>query len=301
MADGDPEGGRTAIGRALALLGDRWVLLILHRAFALRIRTYAGFRNALPISESVLAGRLKEMVVHGIFTLRPYHAGRTRYEYRLTSRGIGLWSLLVAIYSWERAWSGSTFPVLVHDLCGQEARPYLACGRCGEPMSARDSFTVPGPDATFAGAGPPRQHRRTARADGDRGDGFGSYTDSMEILGDRWSTTVLAAAFLGTRRFVDFQTRLGIAPSVLTDRLRRFAELGVFRLESGDYRLTDKGLAFFAVFAFLVDWAQRELAAPPGSGLTITHRPCGAALSPILLCTACTRPLERTQIHFEQG
>src|SRR3954466_8491150 len=63
MADGDPEGGGTAIGRALALLGDRWVLLILHRAFALRIRTYAGFRNSLPISESVLAGRLKEMVV----------------------------------------------------------------------------------------------------------------------------------------------------------------------------------------------------------------------------------------------
>ncbi|WP_433252969.1 winged helix-turn-helix transcriptional regulator [Streptosporangium sp. CA-135522] len=288
----------SAIGQALAILGDRWVLLILQRAFLLRIRTFAGWRDALGISESVLAARLKELVSHEIFELAAYRNGRTRYEYRLTERGLRLWSLLVAIHSWERDWTDRGLPPLLHELCGADATPYLGCGACRRPMSARDTRTEPGPLATFARIGPPRQHRRTVRP-GATPDLIGYCPDSMEILGDRWSTTVLAAAFLGTRRFVDFQSGLGIAPSVLTDRLRRFVELDVFDPRpDGSYRLTDKGLAFFEVFAFLVDWAQRELPAPQGSALAITHRPCGAALDPVLLCTACGQALHRREVRF---
>ncbi|MEO3859417.1 helix-turn-helix domain-containing protein [Acrocarpospora sp. B8E8] len=285
----------SAIGQGLAILGDRWVLLILQRAFLLRVRTFAGWRDELRISESVLASRLKELLAHGIFTTAAYRNGRTRYEYRLTERGLDLWSLLVAIYSWERAWTDRPQPPLIHDICGNETRAYLACGVCREAMTARDTRTVRGPLATFARVGLPRQHRRTLAS---RTDFIGYCPDAMEILGDRWSTSVLAAAFLGSRRFGDFQAELGIAPSVLTDRLRRFVELGVFQLIGGHYRLTERGLAFFQVFAFLVTWAQRELPAPPGSELTITHHSCGAALTPVLLCTACGDTLERREVHF---
>ncbi|MFF5209486.1 winged helix-turn-helix transcriptional regulator [Streptosporangium sp. NPDC000396] len=288
----------SAIGQALAILGDRWVLLILQRAFLLRIRTFAGWRGSLGISESVLATRLKELVEHGIFELSAYRDGRTRYEYRLTERGLELWALLVAIHSWERDWADRGLSPLMHNLCGEDARPYLGCGTCREPMSARDTHTEQGPLATFSRIGPPRRHRRTVRP-GVEPDLIDYCPASMEILGDRWSTTVLAAAFLGTRRFVDFQSSLGIAPSVLTDRLRRFVELDVFDARpDGSYRLTDRGLAFFEVFAFLVDWAQRELPAPEGSALAITHKPCGAALDPVLLCTACAQPLRRREVHF---
>ncbi|WP_424529379.1 winged helix-turn-helix transcriptional regulator [Sphaerisporangium viridialbum] len=289
----------SAIGRALGILGDRWVLLILQRAFLLRIRTFAAWRDELGISESVLAARLKELVRHGIFEPAAYRDGRIRYEYRLTGRGLRLWAFLVAIHSWERDWADR--PDLLtptHETCGNDARPYLACGTCRRPMSARDTHAERGPFATFARAGVARHHRRTVRVD-DRTDFLGYCPHSMEILGDRWSTTILAAAFLGIRRFIDFQGELGIAPSVLTERLKRFVELGVLQTDSYRlYRLTDKGLAFFEVFAFLADWAQRELPAPEGSGPTITHRPCGAALRPVLLCRACERPLERREIRF---
>lgn len=297
---GHPADALSAIGQALAILGDRWVLLILQRAFLLHIRTFARWRDELSISESVLSSRLKELVAYGILTTSAYRDGRTRYEYRLTDRGLALWSLLVAIYSWERDWARSDLPTLIHEGCGQEALGYLGCGKCLQPVSARDTRTVRGPLATFAGIGLPRQHRRTVRPDARPGL-LGYCPDSMEILGDRWSTAVLVAALLGTRRFVDFQAELGIAPSVLTDRLRRFVELDVFRLEGGDYRLTDKGLAFFEVFAFLVDWAQRELVGPPGSSLAIVHRSCGAAFTPVLLCKACALPLKRRELHFELG
>ncbi|WP_051751688.1 winged helix-turn-helix transcriptional regulator [Streptosporangium amethystogenes] len=288
-----------AIGQALAILGDRWVLLILQRAFLLRIRTFAGWRDALGISESVLAARLRELVDHGIFELSAYRNGRTRYEYRLTERGLRLWALLVAIHAWERDWvSQGHFPPLLHELCGQDAEPRLGCGVCLEPMSARDTRTEPGPQVAFSRIGPPRRHRRTVRS-GTPADLIGYCPASMEILGDRWSTSVLAGAFLGTCRFVDFQSGLGIAPSVLTDRLRRFVELGVFDPRpDGSYRLTDRGLAFFEVFALLVDWAQRELPASEGSALSITHLRCGAAFRPVLLCRACGRPLERREVRF---
>ncbi|MER5647446.1 helix-turn-helix domain-containing protein [Streptosporangium sp. NPDC002524] len=289
----------SAIGQALVILGDRWVLLILQRAFLLRIRTFAGWRDALGISESVLAARLRELVDHGIFELSAYRDGRTRYEYRLTERGLQLWALLVAIQAWERDWvAPGRLPPLLHEQCGQDAKPYLGCGSCLEPMSARDTRTEPGPLATFSRIGPPRRHRRTVRSDASP-DLIGYCPASMEILGDRWSTSVLAGAFLGTRRFVDFQSGLGIAPSVLTDRLRRFVELRVFDARpDGSYRLTDKGLAFFEVFAFLVDWAQRELPAPEGSALSITHALCGATFQPVLLCRACGRPLQRREVRF---
>ncbi|WP_214110002.1 winged helix-turn-helix transcriptional regulator [Acrocarpospora catenulata] len=301
---GDPDTGipdkpveLSAIGQALAILGDRWVLLILQRAFLLHVRTFAGWRDELKISESVLSSRLKELVAHGVFSLAAYRNGRTRYEYRLTDRGLDLWSLLVAIYSWERDWTDRTdLPQLIHNGCGQEARAYLACGVCLEPMSARETRTVRGPLATFASVGLPRQHRRTVPT---RTDYVGYCHHSMEILGDRWSTSVLAAAFLGSRRFGDFHAELGIAPSVLTDRLRRFVDSEVFSFSAGDYRLTERGLAFFEVFAFLVSWAQRELPAPAGSELTITHRSCGSGLAPVLRCTPCGEVLQRREVHFE--
>ncbi|GII53404.1 HxlR family transcriptional regulator [Planotetraspora thailandica] len=297
----DPQPGLSPIGQALAVLGDRWVLLILQRAFLHHVRTYAGWRDHLEISDSVLASRLKELVAQGVFMRVTHRNGRARHEYRLTARGLDIWALLVAIHSWERDWTGRTCLPLIHDTCEDEARPYLACGECREPMSARDTDTVREPPAIFATIGtPPPQRRRTVRPD-DGADATGYCSDSMKILGDRWSTMVLAAAFLGTRRFGDFQARLRIAPSVLTDRLRRFVGLGVFRCAGGDYRLTEKGLAFFEVFAFLVDWAQREFAAPPGSVLTIIHRPCGAALAPVLVCTACHQPLNRREIRFARG
>lgn len=298
--DGGAGGDLSAIGRALGILGDRWVLLILQRAFLLRIRTFAAWRGELGISESVLAARLKELVRHGIFVMAAYRDGRTRYEYRLTERGLRLWAFLVAIHSWERDWADRPgLLTLLHDTCGHDARPYLACGGCRAPMCARDTHTERGPLATFSRVGVPRHHRRTQRAD-DMADFIGYCPHSMEILGDRWSTTVLAAAFLGVRRFIDFQSELGIAPSVLTERLKRFVELGVLRAEDDrGYRLTDKGLAFFEVFAFLTDWAQAELPAPEGSGLTVTHKPCGAGLRPVLLCRWCHGTLERREIHFD--
>jgi hypothetical protein len=43
----------------------------------------------------------------------------------------------------------------------------------------------------------------------------------LDIIGEGWSILIIREAFLGTRRFEDFQGRLGIARNILTARLKK--------------------------------------------------------------------------------
>jgi DNA-binding HxlR family transcriptional regulator len=44
---------------------------------------------------------------------------------------------------------------------------------------------------------------------------------ALDAVGDRWSLLILRDAFLGKRRFGEFQASLGVARNVLTTRLRK--------------------------------------------------------------------------------
>ena len=46
-----------------------------------------------------------------------------------------------------------------------------------------------------------------------------SIARALEIVGERWTLLIIRDAFLGLRRFDEFQESLGIARNVLTDRL----------------------------------------------------------------------------------
>jgi DNA-binding HxlR family transcriptional regulator len=289
-------GPLSTIGRALAELADSWTLLILQRAF-LGVRRFAGWRDALGISDSVLAGRLREMTAACLLEARPYReGGRTRSEYRLTPRGLDLWSLLVAIWWWERNWVPREVPLpeLWH---GEHPCPVaLVCGGCGAEVTARDTVTeqlVP----SFAGS-LPRLHPRRSRG-ALPADPLSTFPGASEVIGDRWGTVVIASALLGARTFAEFSRELSVSPDVLSDRLRRFVAVDVLAPDEGGYRLTDKGRATFPIMALVVAWAERWLG-PEGhpSALRITHRACGAVLDPRLACVTCGELLERTAVRF---
>src|SRR6187401_2023249 len=71
----------------------------------------------------------------------------------------------------------------------------------------------------------------------------------IALVGEGWTLLVLRQAFLGIRRFEDFQTSLGISRSLLADRLRKLVDAGILRREPyrdavrtrERYRLTEKG------------------------------------------------------------
>jgi DNA-binding HxlR family transcriptional regulator len=290
----------SAIGQALLAVGDQWTLLILQRAFLKHTRRFADWRDELGMSESVLAGRLREMVAGELLKPAPYRNGRTRFEYWLTDKAVDLWPLLISIWSWERAWVERPHPLpsLVHLECGQDSDVELGCAQCGHaPVDSRDTTMTRAQTTTFAHVSAPRLHRKTVRDVSF--DSLSYLPATMEILGDRWSTVVLAAAFMRLRRFSEFEAKLKPPPSVLSDRLRRFTELDVFYQSGPEYRLTVKGQAFFGVYTFLVDWAQRWYTGPPDTMISINHETCGQSLIPYLRCTSCLEPMSRKAIKFE--
>jgi DNA-binding HxlR family transcriptional regulator len=107
---------------------------------------------------------------------------------------------------------------------------------------------------------------------------------------------VLGAAFLGARRFTEFEAALGAPPTVIAERLRSFVALGV--LDDG-YVLTAKGRALFPTISMIVRWGERWFPAPEGPALVSTHRACGAPFLPTLHCSACELTLHRRHVAVE--
>jgi DNA-binding HxlR family transcriptional regulator len=178
----------SAVGSALLVLGDQWNLLILRHAFLNHTRRFADWHTALGISESVLSGRIKELVEAGLLAPVPYKsAGRARTEYLLTDKALDLWSFLIAIWSWERVWveSPGAQLQLEHLSCGARVDVVLGCEKCGQaPLTARETSVVSGPDTTFGNVAVARHHRRTVRDGGPtHPDSYRTHT--LEILGDR--------------------------------------------------------------------------------------------------------------------
>ena len=54
-----------------------------------------------------------------------------------------------------------------------------------------------------------------------------SVARSLSVVGDRWTMLVLRDAFLGVRRFDDFQRDLGTTRHRLADRLRKLVASGI--------------------------------------------------------------------------
>src|SRR3954465_14516751 len=121
-----------------------------------------------------------------------------------------------------------------------------------------------------------------------------SVAGTLAVVGEKWSLLVLREAFLGVRRFADFQRVLGAPKAVLSDRLATLVEQGVLvrvpyqaegerqRLE---YRLTAKGRDLYPTLVALMQWGDTYLADGPPP-LELQHRDCGAAVHLELVCDA---------------
>ena len=88
-----------------------------------------------------------------------------------------------------------------------------------------------------------------------------SIARALELVGERWTLLIIRDAFLGLRRFEQFQDSLGIARNVLTDRLNRLVDEGILervayseRPPRFEYRLTEKGRDLRVALLALMQW-----------------------------------------------
>jgi DNA-binding HxlR family transcriptional regulator len=89
---------------------------------------------------------------------------------------------------------------------------------------------------------------------------------TLEAIGDRWVLMIIRDAFDDVRRFSEFQKRLGLAKNILTVKLKRLVELGVFDIQPAsdgtaykEYVLTEMGRAVFPIVISMRQWGERYL------------------------------------------
>jgi DNA-binding HxlR family transcriptional regulator len=147
----DYDSANCAIGAAVDIIGERPTFLVLREAFN-GVRRFDDMRRRTGMPRQVLSDRLARLVREDLLRKVPYRdAGqRTRQEYRLTSKGLDLYPVLVALMEWgDRHALGPAGPqvMLRHRDCGEPVRLELSCQAGHILESAREVTPVPGPGA----------------------------------------------------------------------------------------------------------------------------------------------------------
>jgi DNA-binding HxlR family transcriptional regulator len=131
---------------------------------------------------------------------------------------------------------------------------------------------------------------------------------TLEVVGERWTLLILRDAFLGVRRFDDFQRSLGVARNVLNTRLQRLVDAGLLerrryqvRPERHEYRLTDMGLDLWPSILALMQWGDRHLAGPDGPPVRLEHRDCGGGVDERRACERCGEVLGPRDVRVLTG
>jgi DNA-binding HxlR family transcriptional regulator len=144
-----------SVGRAVALVGQPWVILIL-RDVSQGLRRFSDLQDHLGVSRSVLSDRLEHMVASGILELRDYQepGSRRRSEYRLTEMGRDLYPALTALRVWgDKYLADPEGPAseILHRGCGAQVHTALMCAE-GHVLQMDELERRPGAGARMRAA-----------------------------------------------------------------------------------------------------------------------------------------------------
>ncbi|WP_203336046.1 winged helix-turn-helix transcriptional regulator [Nocardioides limicola] len=139
------------IGRTMAILGERWTLVVAREVFN-GVRRFDDMRVRTAIPRQVLTDRLRLLVEHDILRRVPYQepGQRQRFEYRLTAKGLDLYPVLVAIADWgNRYLADPEGPPIEfgHRDCGAVVHARMECDHGHTLDDPRDVLPRPGPGA----------------------------------------------------------------------------------------------------------------------------------------------------------
>jgi DNA-binding HxlR family transcriptional regulator len=146
-----------SIARTLAVVGERWTLLIMREAF-FGVSRFREFQSRLGIASNLLATRLDTLVENGVLCRVAYRepGDRRRHEYRLTERGADLMPILVALRQWGDKYladpAGPSVVVRHHadpgePDCEQPVRVTIECAAGHAPLRIGALRPTPGPGA----------------------------------------------------------------------------------------------------------------------------------------------------------
>jgi DNA-binding HxlR family transcriptional regulator len=123
---------------------------------------------------------------------------------------------------------------------------------------------------------------------------------TLDLVGEWWTLLIVRDALRGARRFEEFKAT-GIADNVLSSRLKRLTEAGIFKRQRYqthpdryEYLLTEKGRALGPVVLALRSWGKRFTKGRDASH--IVHTACGSDVELGVRCPKCSRGIEGAEI-----
>src|SRR5205807_2023280 len=110
---------------------------------------------------------------------------------------------------------------------------------------------------------------------------------TLDVIGDWWSLLIVRDAFLGKRRFGEFQKSLGLAKNILSTRLRKLISHGVLEVGPApggsayhEYALTEKGRGLYIVLVVLRQWGEACLFEAGELDLLLVDQKSGEPVKP---------------------
>jgi DNA-binding HxlR family transcriptional regulator len=127
---------------------------------------------------------------------------------------------------------------------------------------------------------------------------------ALEAVGERWSFLILRGTFNGLHHFEEFQSTLGIARNILSNRLARLVEHEILTREPDPadrrkvaYRLTPKGRELLPVLVALRQWGERWVSGVP-SNPVLVDKISRMPVAPMAVRAADGRPLSLSELDW---
>lgn len=127
---------------------------------------------------------------------------------------------------------------------------------------------------------------------------------SLDVVGDRWTVLVLREMFMGAVRFEEIQIQTQATPQMLTTRLKSLEASGMIERHPysekplrHEYRLTEKGRAFYPVIYALRGWGETWFKDESEEvAVRFVHRECGHDVGLGTVCPECGVQVERKDL-----
>ncbi|HZQ29358.1 MAG TPA: helix-turn-helix domain-containing protein [Acidimicrobiales bacterium] len=130
---------------ALALVGDRWSLLVIHALLG-GARRFNDLLEDIPgLAPNVLSHRLKHLERETLLVATPYSRRPPRFRYQLTAAGGELADALRILARWGGSHAGDDAgdaghdPGPAHSLCGTALEIRWYCPTCGRVVEDDES------------------------------------------------------------------------------------------------------------------------------------------------------------------
>ena len=127
----------------------------------------------------------------------------------------------------------------------------------------------------------------------ETGDSLCPVARAAAIVGDKWTLLILREAFLGARRFDEFQSQLGVSPHLLSVRLKHLVAERIFTHEGhkrAEYKLTKSGRNLQPLLISMAKWGD-DWRSESGRQVSFVHAKCQHNFTPQIVCSTCGDPV----------